>query len=269
MNKIMGNALKMGIAGLALMANGAMANPVLSPTQVSIDDYSGSTNAKYWKNNGSYAGRGGAWSMPVYDQNGDIMDTLLAFCLEVTETITLSTGSIRYNISIDNYAANGGRGGQTQQEPNRDYLSEESAWLYFQAAKKDGNGSHDGDYGDAAVWGDVQHAIWMLENEIDGDAHLQYILNKQYADSSAHYTSITSMISAAQDAVNSGWSNNGEIVVYNLWEGDVGTGPRQSMIAFEVPPTGGQDPVPEPATLLLLGGGLLGFAGMRRRRRTS
>jgi hypothetical protein len=266
MNGVMKNGLKVVVAGLALMADSVMANPILMPTQVSIGDYSGSTNAQYWRDNGPYAGSGGAWSMSVYDQNGDSMDTLVAFCLEANESI--STNGTRYSISMDNYAAHGGRGGQTPQEPNRDYLSNESAWLYFETARKDGSGNYDGAYGNAVLWGDVQHAIWMLENEIDDDAHLQYILSKQYGNSNwnAHFVSITDMISAARAAVDAGWSNNEGIVVYNLWEGNLGSSARQSMIAFEIPSTGGQNPVPEPAVFLLIVGGLLGLASRKCRR---
>ncbi|RTZ77669.1 MAG: hypothetical protein DSZ01_06405 [Gammaproteobacteria bacterium] len=54
-------------------------------------------------------------------------------------------------------------------------------------------------------------------------------------------------------------------VVYNLSYSNNGS-KAQSMLAWK-DESGGGEPIPEQALLLILGGGLIGFAGMRRRRK--
>ena len=187
--------------------------------------------------------------MKVFETNDGTgsYQEFLSFCLEINESTDYS--SVFKIDGINNYAANGGIGGAMDYDPGvgedlRDPIDKKTAWIYWYA--------NQGDY--KYEYKDAQYAIWVIENEIaDGDGNWDWVTDNAKA-----------LIDQAHDKVGDGNYTEGEVVVYNL---SYSSGEKaQSMLAWK-DETGGQEPIPEPALLLMLGGGLLGMAGLRRRRR--
>lgn len=159
-------------------------------------------------------------------------DTYDAFCVE--RTIYFQYGENMFVQSVGNEATTGGPNDGTPGPNGGDPLAQETIWLY--ASYWDGLfGVHTD-----SLMMQVQHAIWFMEDEYD-------------AGVTAYNDLITMGGSTVTDFSVTGW----DIQVIN----PVGADGRekQSLLVG--------NPVPEPATMLLFGAGLLGMGLARLQRR--
>ncbi len=152
------------------------------------------------------------------------------FCLELDEYVSLGTKYYVTDVS-DDIASGGGRN-----TDDGDQLSGATKWLYSQFLQTPS------DYNAAAV----QLAVWVLEDEYADKADFNW------NDWGATGAQALSYYNLAIDNANLAPSN---IFVVDLV--DAQGGRVQSYLIAA--------PVPEPATMLLLGSGLLGLAWLRRK----
>jgi len=164
------------------------------------------------------------------------LGTFQTFCLERNEYLY---GNTTYNVQLNNGSVNGGIGGATN---GKDPISIGTGYLYSQFA----SGTLAGyDYLNHTTAGALQNTIWYLENEITD------IPTNIFTTAVANQ--FGTLANAQQD-------NNGayNVMAANLWAGQPGIGASQDLLVAS--------PVPEPASMLLMGSGLIGLAGWGRKK---